>query len=88
MKRTTTKGQTMTTKITKSEAPTLDDLRSLLVEMAATGNQVKLSDVVDLTSLPIYGDLNPEDTTGIYSWDDSRVLLDDGNGRWSIVDAK
>ena len=85
--------------ITKTDAPTIDALRDFLAEeeirirdeyerSGDLHDRLTLGEIYDLTSLPIYGDLNPEDTSGIWSWDDSRVLLYDGDGRWSIIVAE
>ena len=58
----------------------LEDLaRSLNVARWIAG-QLDMSEEewIDLTSLPVFGDLEPADTQGIYSWDDARVLRCDG----------
>jgi hypothetical protein len=47
-----------------------------------------VEDVYDLTCLPVYGEHHPSDRTGLYSWDDTRVLLRDGlpSRPWRIVE--
>lgn len=34
----------------------------------------KVEEMIDTTSLPVYSESEPEDTSGIYSWDDNWVL--------------
>jgi hypothetical protein len=41
---------------------------------------------IDTTSLPIFGGPEPNDKTGIYSWDEDSYLIPDNDGSWTIVD--
>lgn len=56
------------------EAHDLDDLRAALNHADRTGwalNEIG----VDLTKLPRFGGVEPQDTTGIWSWDEGRFLI-------------
>ena len=41
---------------------------------------IKMEDVIDITSLPAFSLSEPEDTTGIYSWDEEYFLYADSDG--------
>ena len=41
-------------------------------------DEIRVSEIVDLTSLPTYGGEAPQDTYGIYSWDADSLLYYDG----------
>jgi hypothetical protein len=45
--------------------------------------QTRLEDLVDLTSLPNCGGVEPADTSGVWSWDAQRLLV--GDADWEIV---
>lgn len=66
-------------------ATSLDDLASILNEVeeyvADDGGQIE--DYVSIESLPIFGGVEPNDTSGIYSWDEDSFLIYDGS--WLIV---
>lgn len=65
---------------------------SSLVDLSATVNAAEgaLSEQdrknLDLTSLPTFGGAEPRNTEGIFSWDDNRLLIQDHNGMFMIVD--
>ena len=54
------------------------DLTSLLAYVE------ECDDDTDLTSLPVFGGAEPRDTSLIYSWDETHLLVHSGNG-WQIV---
>jgi hypothetical protein len=63
---------------TINDASNLDMLCAALNALEDQG--IDLRDArVDTTSLPTFGDNEPRDTTGIFSWDDARVMRQ-GNG--------
>lgn len=41
--------------------------------------QIKIDDLVDLPSLPVFGGSEPACTSEVWSWDETRVLVDDGS---------
>ena len=41
---------------------------------------------LDMTSLPTFGGTEPADTTGIWSWDSTRLLVGDGSADLEIVE--
>lgn len=53
-------------------ANNLDALRDALNE--ATEEEIW---AVDMTSLPTFGGTEPHDTEGVWSWDESRLLVSD-----------
>lgn len=68
-------------------ATNLDALRDVLntIEAELTGDGApKLTDVIDTTSLPVFGGTEPADTRGIYSWDESRILTPGNANNWII----
>ena len=40
---------------------------------------------VDISSLPVFGNNEPDSTIEIFSWDDDNFLIFDCNGEWEIV---
>jgi hypothetical protein len=88
--------------LTRDDASALDVLAELLNASEAYHHQCQMcsereecdvpappvEDVYDLTCLPVYGEHHPSDRTGLYSWDDTRVLLRDGppSQPWRIVE--
>jgi len=53
----------------------LNDLESAIAEHNQDcGTLRRLDEIIDVTSLPVYGQ-EPADTTGIYSWDDRTYLV-------------
>ena len=41
---------------------------------------------LDMTSLPTFGGTEPADTTGIWSWDETRMIVGDGSADLEIVE--
>jgi len=73
-----------------SDATDLDELLAALQEIEAqlAGGPdeddplcVRVAELVDVTSLPTYGGQEPRDTTGVWSWDATRLLV--GEGSWA-----
>lgn len=74
--------------ITTSDAPTLDDLATLLNEREGElDDDTRLEDVVDLAALPTYGGAEPADTAGIYSWDAEWFLVPGDDG-WRVEERR
>lgn len=46
-------------------------------------DDIKLEEAVDLTSLPTFGGKEPSDTMGVWSWDETRLLV--GEGKFKII---
>lgn len=74
-----------------SSATSLDDLLDrinecdqALSDREANPTGTRVTDVVDMTSLPTFGGQEPADTIGVWSWDESRLLV--GEGNLEIVD--
>lgn len=45
----------------------------------------RLEDEIDLHTLPTFGDIVPEDTTGIWSWDERYVMVFNvGDGKFEL----
>lgn len=61
-------------------ASSLDNLAERLNVCASGGLAV---DHVS-ASLPTLGGDEPRDTTGVYSWDETRLLTFNSNGRWRV----
>jgi len=40
---------------------------------------------LDLSDLPTYGGPAPNDTLGIYSWDETRLLIRADDGSWQLI---
>lgn len=74
-------------------SPNLDTLRDNLNALAAAcredENGLRIEEAVDTTSLPLFTEETdiPENDGhgGAYSWDATRLLRPDVNGRWEIV---
>ena len=73
-------------------AKTLKDLAEVLNaihEEAKSGRydigntEIRIDDLVDFTTLPTFGGLEPDSTYEIFSWDETRLLLNDGN-EWVV----
>lgn len=62
-----------------------EDLDELWVALERFGSDMEAAGV-DLTSLPTFGGEEPSDTQGVYSWDEGRLLIDDGDGGYEIVE--
>ena len=79
------------TKYLHDHAGNLQELRDLLNRMQADLDEgEKLEEVVDLTSLPVFDEAWPHDTTGVFSWDDRSYLVQ-GDGEqpcWVLVSRK
>lgn len=43
---------------------------------------------LDMTSLPTFGGMEPADTSGVWSWDSTRLLVGDGSDDLEIVSRK
>ena len=41
---------------------------------------------LDMTSLPTFGGTEPADTTGVWSWDETRMIVGDGSADLEIVE--
>ena len=73
------------TKASPSLAALRDHMNSLEAEIEDynIGNNtcnihpIRLDEIIDTTSLPTYGGAEPNDTTGIYSWDEKSYLTTD-----------
>jgi len=59
-------------------AEVLNDLEEELAE-----SQFRVEDVVSLSSLPTFGDVGLEHTSGIFSWDEKRLLVVDEE--WKMI---
>lgn len=62
-----------------TQIESLDDLAAAL-----SGGEVSEHSQYPLGELPTFGGDEPEDTDEIYSWDDERILIDDGAGDFVI----
>jgi hypothetical protein len=60
---------TMTTQNVKARYPTLDSLLASMRSGALSGCDA------DWTDLPNYGGTTPENTVGVWSWDETRLLV-------------
>lgn len=71
-----------------SKCETLDDLLDCLQEISARIDEhERVEDAVDLTSLPHYSEHEPANTAGVWSWDETRLLIGEGGvDEWSIVE--
>lgn len=58
-------------------ADTLDELAAALNALADHDPEVReaVEDRLDMTSLPTFGGPEPADTTGVWSWDETRLLV-------------
>jgi hypothetical protein len=59
----------MTTQNLKTQYPTLDSLLASMRSGALSGCDA------DWTDLPNYGGTTPENTVGVWSWDETRLLV-------------
>jgi hypothetical protein len=73
-----TKGQHMTTQDQVNACTTLDELLVVLQKMTDSRE-------VDMTSLPTFGGREPSDTAGVWSWDETRLIVGTGSD-YEIVD--
>lgn len=62
-----------------------EDLYELWAALERFGADMEAAGV-DMTSLPTFGGEEPADTQGVYSWDTKRLLTDDGDGGYEIVE--
>lgn len=65
----------------------LDQLCELLNEFngMSIDGKVKITDVIDFASLPLFSRNEPRHLQEVWSYDDTRYLTaDDGNNRWGI----
>ena len=68
----------MTTQDKVNACATLDELLDVLKSMQDSRE-------VDMTSLPTFGGVEPKDTSGIWSWDATRLIIGTGSD-YEIVD--
>ena len=54
---------------------TLEDLLIVLVDAARTG----ADEAIDFSSLPTFGGTEPVDTLGVWSWDETSLLIGEGS---------
>lgn len=63
------------------------ELNTLAALAAAEGH--RLDEVIDTTSLPVFGGPEPDSTDGIYSWDEVGFLVSSnprtGADEWTVV---
>lgn len=62
----------MTTQEKVNACTTLDELLDVLNEMEDSRD-------VDMTSLPTFGGDEPPSTNGVWSWDESRIIIGTGS---------
>lgn len=58
-----------------TDAADLDALLDALSELDASGVDSEASGLVDLTNLPTFGGTEPENTTGVWSWDEDSLIV-------------
>lgn len=65
---------------------TLRALCAVLGELDAetSDNRPSLDQVVDISNLPTFGGETPATTDGVFSWNESHLLVTDGSG-WRIL---
>jgi hypothetical protein len=90
-----TKGQHMTTQDQVNACTTLDELLmttqdqvnacTTLDELLVVLQKMTDSREVDMTSLPTFGGREPSDTAGVWSWDETRLIVGTGSD-YEIVD--
>lgn len=68
----------MNTQAKVNDCTTLDELLDVLQGMEDSRD-------VDMTSLPTFGGTEPKDTSGIWSWDKTRLIIGTGSD-YEIVD--
>ncbi len=69
----------------------LCDNLEALEEALEDNSERSIEDYVDTTRLPTFGGAEPEDTMGVYSWDDTEQLVQGNGGRgehWNIEERK
>ena len=72
-------------KQTVAEATSLGELCEVF--NAYEDESWKLTDIVDMSSLPTFGGTEPEQTCGIWSWDETRLMVQDsGMQEFIIID--
>lgn len=61
------------------DASNLDDLAEALNSLAGIDPDLReaVEDEIDMTSLPTFGGPEPDDTLGVWSWDETRLLVGD-----------
>ena len=85
-----------TVKASVAEAGSLDELQTLLNGYRQAyrdaeaedflSDMLRLDEVVDLSSLPIFGGEEPETgTLGVFSWDSDRVMIVNDSDDFEIV---
>tara|TARA_R110000868_G_scaffold12045_1_gene58478 strand:- start:42 stop:488 length:447 start_codon:yes stop_codon:yes gene_type:complete len=69
-------------------ATSLDDLADILNSHPSLDElgdgEPRLDEVADLAGLPTFGGTEPADTSGIWSWDETRLLVTGGDESFSI----
>jgi hypothetical protein len=58
----------------------LDELADNLNSYEAGKDELKIDEVIDLSSLPTFGKIIPRSTIEIFSWDSERVLIQGSEG--------
>lgn len=66
-----------------ASAVDLDELRDALNCIEVNCDEVVRGDI-DYSDLPTFGGVEPADTTGIWSWDETRLLIEQSE-RWMTV---
>ena len=68
------------------ESIILEDLLAVLraYQAYSDSTEADMEGLIDITSLPTFGGIEPATTEGIFSWDDARVLIYDN--AWTIQD--
>jgi len=61
----------------------LETLRTIESVLSETDDcdPLRVDELVDVTSLPTYGGEDPENTVGVWSWDETSLLV--GEGSWA-----
>lgn len=72
-------------RLTATAPTTLDELCDAVNDDVRTGLPRETGETgpIDMSSLPTFGGAEPDDTGGIWSWDETRLLV--GSGRLRIV---
>tara|TARA_R110000868_G_C10586358_1_gene739146 strand:+ start:73 stop:321 length:249 start_codon:yes stop_codon:yes gene_type:complete len=69
-------------------ATSLDDLADILNSYPSTyelgDGEPRLDEIADLAGLPTFGGTEPSDTSGIWSWDETRLLVTGGDQPFAI----
>ncbi len=76
--------ETMNAQISKTN--TLNELTELLNRFESLDSDDDQQEYknIDLSNLPVFGGEEPDDTEGVYSWDEENVMIP-GNSGWEIV---